>query len=177
MAGSALRLIPAAPELDMMIRQRKSMGSTFAVVVTLVAFALLASWGRVGAPMERLAVLPDNPYAVPCFSVGVPCQKLSPSRLQAILANVKGLESQIKGFEEQTANYDQNERKVAKKAMRSEYSVEEALQRTAADKDKFVKFIETPGPVGYGIFIRLFCRSRRRACFECWDFNYGTIWS
>jgi len=123
--------------------------------VVAVAAAVLTTGARAGpgGRVEQLAVLPDQPYGVPACggavaTLGAPCPGLSPTRLQAILANVKALRQRIRGFKEQTAGYREDEGRAFAGAMRQEVSVEEALGRTAVDKDKFVKFITSPGPVG-----------------------------
>ena len=118
-----------------------------------VAVAAVVLTTGTGGRIERLAVLPDQPYGVPACgaavaTLGAPCPKLRATQLQAILANVKTLRSRIRGFSKQTAGYSEDEGKAVAGAMRQELRVEEALGRTAVDKDKFVKFITSPGPVG-----------------------------
>ena len=80
--------------------------------------------------------------------VGTRCPMVAPTRLQSILANVKALRRQIRSFEGQETGYGEDEGKVVRQAMRGEITVEEALARTAVDKDQFVNFITTPGPPG-----------------------------
>lgn len=162
MGGNAMdRLIPPHPQppadevAARLRRLRREVVAGCSAAVLAAAMVLLAS-SRGGAPKpgERLAVLPDQPYGAPScaggvnVAMGAPCPLVAPTRLQSILANVKALRQQIKGFTEATAGYRENEGAQLATAVRGETSVEEALGRTAVDKDSFVKFIRTPGPPG-----------------------------
>ena len=119
-------------------------------VLTAVRYRRLGAW----SPIEQVAMLPGQPYGLPACGGGLgsmpgaPCAETPPTRLQAILANVKALREQIRRFDAKTAIYQEDEGAVMGRAMRGEMRVEDALLRTAVNKDKLVKFLKTPGPAG-----------------------------
>ena len=133
-------------------RRRDVLVSCAAVAVVAAVVALAGHQASHARETELLAVLPRDPYGVPPCGVGAalgsPCPGIHPTKLQAILANVKALRRQIKGFKEQMWSYGEDEGRSLAKTVRGESRVEEALGRTVIDKDNFVKFIRTPGPVG-----------------------------
>ena len=156
MSGAPLlaRLLPgqhavAGEEAPARRRREFVVGCATVVVMAAVAAALLATHAR---PTQLLSVLPGDPYGVPPCGAGAmlgsACHGRAPTKLQAILANVKALRRQIKGFKEQMWSYGEGEGRSLAKTVRGETRIENALGRTVVDKDDFVKFLRTPGPVG-----------------------------